>query len=522
MSPHNPPTQMGNPLSTLWWLKLASFNILSMGVIVGLIHHGIKNLSKGEQALYYFLALFIWRYLRFCINFIGFWSYKAAPMPKSNANYFPGRDVTVVIPTVDPLGVDFYECLTSCARNGPRKIIVVTAGEALYAQTLSAVAPVMEEFPLIHFLVTRTDIANKREQVAHVIRYISTPITVLVDDHVFWNSYDLLKSMLAPFEDSQVGIVGTNKRVRRHEGLSVWRRFWNMLGCLYLDRHNFEVRATNAIDGGVFVISGRTVGIRTCILEDKAFQAGYLREMFFFGLLGPLHPDDDNYITRYMVKNGWRIKIQYTKEAEIETTVGVGEPVHTKFLGQCRRWVRTTWRSNTTSLFTEGTVWATQPYCVYAVYLTSFTNFALFTDAALVYLFTKSSWYTDAAEPKYALAALLSWIIFTKTVKVFRYFSNYPQDIWLFPAYVLFAYFHSFIKLWALFTFWDYAWSGRNLAALTEGETKTNEDDQKKDDELELSPMGAHVCYDEDISDLDIGEPQAPVPLNPMAPLVGQ
>ncbi|KAK3497202.1 nucleotide-diphospho-sugar transferase [Neurospora hispaniola] len=509
MSPtHIPPTQKGNPLSPLSWLKQASFNILCMGLVVGFIHSGIKNLSKGEKVLYYFLALFIWRYLRFCINIIGFWTYKAAPMPKSNANYHPGRDVTVVIPTVDPLGVDFHECLTSCARNGPRKIIIVTAGEDLYEKTLGAVAPVMDEFPLVNFLVTRTEIANKRKQVAHVIRYINTPITVLVDDHVFWNSPDLLKSLLAPFEDNQVGIVGTNKRVRRLEGLSVWRRFWNMLGCLYLDRHNFEIRATNAIDGGVFVVSGRTVGIRTCILEDKQFQAGYLHEMFFFGLLGPLNPDDDNYIARYMVTNGWKLRIQYTKDAEIETTVGVGEPVHTKFLGQCRRWARSTWRSNTSSLFTEGTVWATQPYCVYAVYLTSFTNFALFTDAALVYLFTQSSWYFDAAEPKYALAALLSWIIFTKTIKVFRYFSTYPQDIWLFPAYVLFAYFHSFIKLWALFTFYDHAWSGRNLAALTKGE--------KKDDGEELSPQS--LCDDDEISDLDIGPSESPVLLKPMSP----
>ncbi|KAK3397522.1 glycosyltransferase like family 2-domain-containing protein [Sordaria brevicollis] len=505
--PHTQPpaphvSQKGTPLSVMTWLKLSSFNVSAMAAVVSIIHVSIKSLSNGEKILYYFLALFIWRYLRLCVNIVGFWTYKPAPIPQGNAKYYPGRDVTLVIPTVDPLGVDFHECITTCARNGPRKIIIVTAGDELYAKTLNAVAPVMQEFPLIKFLVTRTNIANKREQVAHVIQYINTPITVLVDDHVFWNSTELLKSLIAPFEDDQVGIVGTNKRVRRLAGLSVWRRFWNMLGCLYLDRHNFDLKATNAIDGGVFVISGRTVGIRTCILQNKEFQAGYLHEMFFFNLLGPLHPDDDNYITRFIVNQGWKIKIQYTKEAEIETTVGVGEPVHTKFLGQCRRWVRTTWRSNSSSLFTEGTVWATQPYCVYAVYLTSFTNFALFTDGALVYLFTKSSWYTDCAEPKYALAALLSWIVFSKTVKALRYFSTYPQDLWLFPAYVLFGYFHSFIKLWALFTFWDYSWSGRNLAAITAG---GNDADEGK----ELTTEG--LPCDEDIPELDLGPPLSPI-----------
>jgi hypothetical protein len=232
-----------------------------------------------------------------------------------------------------------------------------------------------------------------------------------------------------------------------------------MLGATYLMRHNFEIRATNTVDGGVFVVSARTCALRTSILRHPEFLPGYTNEKFFFGIFGPLNPDDDNYNTRFAVRHGWKIKIQYTDETVMETAIGTQRPVATKFLGQCRRWARTTWRSNLCSLTTDRSVWVSQPYCVYAVYLTSLTNFAAITDPLLIYLFTRSSAHTSPA----TLACLVSWILFTKLTKIFPYFRDHPQDIWLFPAYLAFAYFHSLIKLWALLTFWNCSWSGRRL-----------------------------------------------------------
>ncbi len=232
-----------------------------------------------------------------------------------------------------------------------------------------------------------------------------------------------------------------------------------MLGATYLCRHNFEIRATNSVDGGVFVVSGRTCAMRTQILKHPEFLPGYTNEKFFFATFGPLSPDDDNYNTRFAVRHGWKIKIQYTDDALMETTLGVEHPLCIKYLGQCQRWARTTWRSNLCSLITDRTVWASQPYCVYAVYLTSLTNFAAVTDPLLIYLFTRCPAYNAP----FTLAGLVCWILFTKIVKVFDYFRRHPQDIPLFPAYLGFAYFHSLIKLWTLLTFWDCTWSGRQL-----------------------------------------------------------
>lgn len=437
---------------------VAMRNVAGMALTVVSLHRLFSLVAAGDSYLYWFLCLFAWRYLRFVINLIGFFCYSPAVAPPGGPTYTPDKDVTVIIPTIDPEGRDFWECLTSCAENRPAKIVVVTVGDELYDKALPCILKAQEQYPNTQFVVDRTQVTSKREQVAKGVTHIETDIAVMMDDHVFWGP-QFLKSMLYAFEDPDVGLVGTNKRVRRLEGLGLWRRIWNMLGAIYLCRHNFETRATNTIDGGVFVVSGRTYAIRTSILHHPEYRQGYLNEMFFFGRLGPLNPDDDNYNTRFVVRHGWKTKIQYTEEAEMQTTIGVDDPVASKFLGQCQRWSRTTWRSNLCSLITDRSVWVYQPYCVYAVYLTSLTNFAAVIDPLLIYLFTHSSAYTSPA----TLAGLVAWILFTKITKVFAYFRRYPQDTWLFPFYLIFAYFHSLIKLWALLTFWDCTWSGRNL-----------------------------------------------------------
>ncbi|KXX76807.1 N-acetylglucosaminyltransferase [Madurella mycetomatis] len=436
-------------------------NVGAMATIVLAFEKLITWLAADEPYLYWFLCLFTWRYLRFVINLIAFWCYSPSPKPKGVPAYRPSRDVTVVIPTIDPLGKSFQECLKTCAENRPAKIIIVAAGEDLYVTTIEAIREIEQQYESTTFVVDRTQVASKRAQIAHAVSQVETSIAVMMDDHVFWGP-GFLKAILCAFEDPTVGLVGTNKRVRRLDGLGLWARIWNMLGATYLCRHNFEIRATNAVDGGVFVVSGRTYAIRTEILRYPDFLPGYTHEKFLFGLLGPIGPDDDNYNTRFVVRRGWKIKIQYTRETEMETVLGVEGVVHKKFLDQCRRWARTTWRSNLCSLITDRSVWAYQPYSVYAIYLTSLTNFAAVVDPLLIYLFT----HTPAYVSFWSLGWLASWILFTKVTKVFAYFWQHPQDVWLFPAYLLFAYFHSFIKFWALLTFWSCEWSGRELGSI--------------------------------------------------------
>ncbi|KAK6381608.1 hypothetical protein LTS17_004667 [Exophiala oligosperma] len=417
-----------------------------------------------------FIALFIFRYLRLIVHIVSFWCYKHSPIPAIRT--ITERDVTVIIPTVEPTNYDFQECLSSVLMNGPATVHIVTVGPELHRQTCGIVRPFVPRYPSTNIKVSCTMQANKRKQIAHVLPHVQTALTVLVDDHVFWPSGHFLSTTVAPFENPAVGAVGTNKRVRRHDLPFGLASFFNVLGALYLERHNFEIRATNALDGGVFVISGRTCAYRTQILQSPEFLRGYLHETFFFGRFGPLNADDDNYITRAVVKAGWKIKIQYNAEAMIETTVGT----YPKFLSQCLRWARTTWRSNPASL-RSWTVWRTQPWCVYAVYLTSMVNFALFYDAVLFWTLSRSDFVVGSGgrHNNAAYAVLGGWILATKMVKLVSYFLRHPWDLVYLPGTLGFAYFHSLIKLYALCTFWVTAWGGRDLDSIGVGHDSTRE-----------------------------------------------
>lgn len=219
------------------------------------------------------------------------------------------------------------------------------------------------------------DVPSKRLQIASALAHVETSITVLADDHVFWGP-DYLKLALAPFEDPTIGAVGTNKRVRRDEFEWSWPNYLNFIACNYLERHNYECTASVNLDQGVFVLSGRTALYRTSILKHPDFPNAYLHETWFFGLVGKdgFAVDDDNLLTRFTVGVAkYKVWFQNSPESTMHTTLG--EPG--KFFKQMDCWIRTTWRSNSTSLFSDQSPWKNQPWSVYAIYFSSFVDFAL-------------------------------------------------------------------------------------------------------------------------------------------------
>jgi cellulose synthase/poly-beta-1,6-N-acetylglucosamine synthase-like glycosyltransferase len=444
---------------------------------------------------FYFLFLFVWRYLRLLVHIISFAYYRPVPTPLHPT--VRRSDVTVIIPISDPNPFDpkFVECLLTVLANNPAAVIVTTVGRDNLDLCRKICAPINAEHG-DKIRVIQQCKGNKRVQVCHAMPYVKTSIVIGVDSTVFWPSTNFLPAILAPFEDPDVGVVGTYKRVVREPTGFNFKSFWNFIGCLYLERHNFEVAATSNIDGGVFVISGRTAAYRTEIFADPAFQEGFQNERFFFGMFGPLNPDDDNFITRWVVRDGWKVKFQYSDDAMIQTRVGT----YPRYLSQCLRWVRTTWRSNTASLFTDpfrtnivNWVYLSQPWCVYAVYLTSFTNFALFTDLGLMYLVSTTS-FASTYGLSFVLWCMAGWIFASKLVKPFPHFVRNPVDIIFLPGYFLFGYYHSLLKLYAMFTFWNCAWSGRVVEDANEtSDTSDDEDtDEYSSEYLPLPPRTAN------------------------------
>ncbi|KAF9733848.1 polysaccharide synthase [Paraphaeosphaeria minitans] len=162
--------------------------------------------------------------------------------------------------------------------------------------------------------------------------------------------------LLSPPRSARLGLSSEFGRVfaSRFSGGSPWnflREYvWEYLGACYIERRNFEITATSNIDGGMSCLSGRTAAFWTKILQNEPFITGYCNEMWRGKIL---NPDDDNFITRWLVSRGWRIAIQSAEKAVVQTTL----ERNSKFLYQCLRWARSNWRSNFTSTICERHVW---------------------------------------------------------------------------------------------------------------------------------------------------------------------
>ena len=190
-------------------------------------------------------------------------------IPLRSSTKYRSSDVTVIVPTVGDFGEEFRNCINSILANKPARIIVAIVGSATKAVN------VCRELCPKTIDVVSIDVADKRRQFLTAAGMVDTKIIGYADDHVFWPK-TFLQSALMPFDDSKVGIVGTVKRVLRRRGNSILESFLNYIAVIYLERHNFECTATYNIDGGAFVISGRSALLRAVIVKNDEFHYQYL------------------------------------------------------------------------------------------------------------------------------------------------------------------------------------------------------------------------------------------------------
>lgn len=435
---------------------------------------------QSQAAL--FVTLWLWRYLRLLVHIVSAATLK--PIRPARVPKYDAKDVTVVLPTFGNDNPDFRRCLRSIAACHPKAVVIVTPSP-------DTVRSICKDLDLGHFEVLAAPKANKRLQMIQGVEHAKNPITVFADDDVFWPQ-TFLTYLLAPFEDESVGAVGPFISLERPAKLNVW----DFLGATYLERWNFAIAATSNIDGGIACLSGRTSAVRTSILQDEAFKDHFANEKWFFDI--PLSKaDDDNCLTRWLVNHGWKIKIQNAPEAHATTAL----ESDWKFIHQCIRWDRTTWRSNIVSMFCDRVIWTAQPWSSYALHLTTFTPPAAITEGALAYLLYHAY---DNGQPHYmfpstrasALILLGVWIVFSKLVKLLPYFYHYPADLRFLPAMFLFAYFHGLIRLWSVCTLFHTTWDGgrMSLESLTNAASAatTYASDARKKGSTNLANMRRH------------------------------
>ncbi|GAB1741004.1 hypothetical protein NU219Hw_g6258t1 [Hortaea werneckii] len=404
----------------------------------------------------FFILLFLFRYTRTIVSIFTFLLYKAKPVQRNPK--FAASDVTVVVPTTFKEPAQLVQCLRCILDGAPAAVFVVTGD-----QNVDLVKDLCSVERFANVTVLGVEKLNKRKQMIRALHEVKTDIVVFADDDVFWPSDDYLKYLLAIFEDDKVGAGGTRQRVRRNSNPNLW----NFLGIGYLERRVWNNVTTNAIDGSISTLSGRTAAYRTEILKTDEFF-WYFENDQWRGR--PLNSDDDKCLTRYVYSHGWEIAIQFDERSVIETTL----EDNPKYLDQCLRWARAHFRGNFIVMSNE-TYWRSLKYSwgLYVIYIGQFQTPALLVDGALVFLVTKA--FASSAYFAAAVATLVVWILLTKLVKLIPHFCRHPADLKFVPLSIAFSYLHGFLNVYAAFTLTKTHWGSQNLATLEKARAQKDE-----------------------------------------------
>ncbi|KAH7156517.1 nucleotide-diphospho-sugar transferase [Dactylonectria macrodidyma] len=416
--------------------------------------------TTGQVAgLILFISLISFQYLRLLGNFVGFLWYRPIPIP--NRPVVTRRDCTVIIPIINANSFFLQKTIRSILRNYPRTIILVTIGTRRRDRLRARVDSLRFDFPNTEVHIGAVPVANKRLQIARAIPRVRTGITILADDRVVWPC-SFLSEALAPFDDTKVGGVGTNKCIRRNVADSKWVSFLESCQSMYLENLNYEIRGTYAIDGSVQVLGGETVLLRTETVQTHDFLEAFKNESFLFKWSGPFSSGDDSFITQWLLRHGWHIAIQSLSDACVE----LPPRPFSQFLDHIHRRERSLLRSSIDTLFHPTKMWMRHLWGAYAIHLWGIVHFSIVFDIGIVVSFALTGY--GFKSPLF-VGAPVTAVLLAKLVELLPVLIQYPSDILFLPGLLIFGYILDFFKLKALLTICKKQWGKHPVADLEEG-----------------------------------------------------
>ncbi|KAG7126480.1 Type 2 glycosyltransferase like protein [Verticillium longisporum] len=362
-------------------------------------------------SLHTFIGLFLFRYTRLVVHIVAYFRH-ASVLPPISPSLRP-IDITVVIATRGDEIANLVSGLESHVNAGCRHISICVPSTRLGRVQAEADLFISKQKDLKVY-VSHVAQAGKREQLKWAIDSIpdsrrkAHKVIVFADDDITF-PHSTYGWVLAPFENPQVGGVGTCQRASRIKAGTIIQRIINWIFADYIERRGVENMATVAIEKSISCLSGRLAAFRAVIVQDRQFLDGLVSETWN-GL--KLRADDDNFWTRWLLEGGWEIAVQNDER---------------KF-----------------------------PWAIYALYLSGFVNYGLPMDIALWSLCWKAT--ADSPSQDTLRLGFVSWWLFIKTVKRIRLFRRDVRDVLFLPVCILWGYCHDFIKLYALMTRYETGW----------------------------------------------------------------
>lgn len=245
----------------------------------------------------------------------------------------PPSDFTVISVTLGAQR-DFVTNVQSWLAGNLANVIIVTIDETF--PQLQALMDTVAD-PRIHvYSVESVPGINWRPAACEGIRRTTTPYLVFVDDDVIWGSRTL-EHIAYAFANPDVGGVNTMQEVHPNDlQFTIWESF----GALNLVRRNIlHSFLAYFRDGDVLNLSGRTAGYRTKVLQREEFYFALLNE--YWRRRNLITTGDDNFLTSWVVQQGWKTRFLNQKEAVVTTSMNDDA----SYLKQLMRWSRDTARS---------------------------------------------------------------------------------------------------------------------------------------------------------------------------------
>lgn len=332
------------------------------------------------------------------------WAFRVA-MSKSYRPVPIGWRTTtsVVVPAYREDPDTLIRCLHSWLAENPTEVIVVPDLEDV------EVIARLRDYPDRRVQVIPFAHEGKRSALGVGIRAATSEVIVLADSDTEWLP-GLLAAVEAPFEDPNVGGVGTRQNVYRPE-TSIWRRIadW-MIDIRYLDYVPSQSRA-----GAVACLSGRTAAYRrTAVMA----VLGHMEHEFFLGRL--CISGDDGRLTWLMLASQQKTVYQSTART---LSMFPDQPV--AFFKQRLRWSRNSYRCYLTAIW-KGWLWR-QPVITQLSVL-QFMLTPLTMGIALTYL---ARWTFHPGE--FVATIALAWLLVGRTIRGLSHLRERPRDIAILP-----------------------------------------------------------------------------------------
>jgi N-acetylglucosaminyltransferase len=340
---------------------------------------------------------------------------------------------SVIVPSYHEDPDILMRCLTSWREQDPTEIIIVLDVKDLEAyQRITALGDDRIRPILFHH-------AGKRSALGVGIREAKYEILVLTDSDTSWTP-GLLKNVQMPFDDPEVGGVGTQQNVYQRR-TSIWRRQADWLVNL---RYLNYVPAMGRV-GAVPCLSGRTAAYRRDVVLPVLDN---LENEFFLGKR--CISGDDGRLTWLVLASGYKTVHQRSAKA-----LSMFPDTFSGFVKQRVRWSRNSYRAYLTAI-AKGWLWKVP-------FVTKVTVLQILLTPVTMGLTIAYLLLSRVDGTTLSIEVAIGWVLLTRAIRGFSHLRQHPQELLLLPILTLTVIFIALpIKLYAFLTMNRQGWLTRH------------------------------------------------------------